>query len=86
MRQKLRAKMKWPRDMAVSTATLFLVFNLSGCQPRSYGLAVESVDTYSRPRIPITIAASVDAVVTIKSCALGERADLTSASRRSPSM
>ena len=40
--------MNWLPHLALATALLFLVFNLSGCDSSSYGLAVESVNDYSR--------------------------------------
>jgi hypothetical protein len=36
----------WFHNLAVATLALLFVFSLSGCEPRSYGLAVESVDAY----------------------------------------
>jgi hypothetical protein len=52
MQHNLRLTMKGLPNLAGATAVLLLVLNLTGCEPRSYGLVVESVDNY--PVAPLT--------------------------------
>ena len=52
MQHTPQATMNWPHKLAFVVAAWLCVAMLSGCESRSYGLAVESVDVY--PVAPLT--------------------------------
>ncbi len=52
MQHNPQGTMNWPHKLAFAVAAWLCFFTLSGCESRSFGLAVESVDVY--PVAPLT--------------------------------